>query len=56
MLQLTIEGLDHVGTGGGGNKKEAEVACARNMLQYLIDAGLVAQSSVPPNMLVSCIH
>ena len=50
--QLVIEGLDHVGSGGGGNKKEAEATCARNMLQYLIDNSLVAESSVPPNILV----
>ena len=52
---MKIEGVDHVGTGGASNKKDAEAASARDMLAHLVESGFIPQNAVPPNMMV-CIY
>lgn len=49
--EVKLPDIDHVGIGGGSNKKDAEAEAARDMLKYLMESGFIAKNSVPPNML-----
>ena len=46
-VQCKIPGFDYVASGSSNSKEKAEVNAAKDMVQYLVDAGRINANEVP---------
>lgn len=52
LCEVKVDGQSYVGAGNSTTKKEAQMNAARDFVNYLVRAGLVAPADVPGDIVV----